>query len=104
MKTAFSEVAILQKCHHPNIILFKEVFKQRIDNELTLNIITEYCDDGDLNMKSKEKIDKGEHFEEVQLICWLTQLCLALKYLHENKIIHRDIKPSNIFLTKKGYV
>ena len=105
MKTVFKEVVILKKCSHPNIILFKEVFKQRIKNELTLNIITEYCDDGDLNMKSIEKKDKGEHFEEAQLICWLTQLCLALKYLHdEKKIIHRDIKPSNIFLTKKGYV
>ena len=104
MKTAFEEVSILQQCHHPNIILFKEVFKQRLNKELTFNIITEYCDDGDLNMKSKEKIDKGEHFEETQLISWLMQVCLALEYLHNKKIIHRDIKPSNIFLTKKGYV
>ena len=101
---AFSEVEILKQCHHPNIILFKEVFKQRINNDLTLYIITEYCDDGDLNKKSKEKENKGEHFEESQLICWLMQLSLALKYLHEKKIIHRDIKPSNIFLTKKGYI
>ena len=32
------------------------------------------------------------------------QICLGLKYIHENNIIHRDIKPSNIFLTRSGYV
>ena len=105
MKQALSEVKILRECRHPNIIFFKEVFKQKVNNEVTLNIITEYADDGDLYKKAIEKNSKGEYFKESQLIYWLMQICLALKYLHEEKIIiHRDIKPSNIFLTKKGYV
>ena len=101
---AYEEAEILKKCHHPNIIFFKEVFKKRIHNEVTLNIIAEYCDDGDLETKAKEYQEKKMHFDEKTLINWLIQICLALKYLHKKKIIHRDIKPSNIFLTKTGYV
>ena len=104
MKKAAYEIANLMKCNHPNIILLRDYFKQSLNNEKTLNLITEYCDDGDLNMKLNKKIEEGKHFEETQLIYWLIQLCLALDHLHKKKIIHRDIKPSNIFLTKTGYV
>ncbi len=31
-------------------------------------------------------------------------ICLALKHVHDRKIIHRDIKSQNIFLTKEGLV
>ena len=26
------------------------------------------------------------------------QVCLALKYMHDNKVMHRDIKPENILV------
>ena len=31
-------------------------------------------------------------------------MCLALRYIHERKILHRDIKPANIFKTKSGII
>jgi len=35
---------------------------------------------------------------------WFTQVCLAIKHVHKQKIIHRDIKSQNVFLTKEGKV
>ena len=29
---------------------------------------------------------------------------LAIKFIHDRKILHRDIKSSNIFLTSKGTI
>lgn len=33
---------------------------------------------------------------------YFTQICLALKHIHDRKIMHRDIKPHNVFLTRRG--
>lgn len=41
---------------------------------------------------------------ENQILDWFTQICLALKHVHDRKIIHRDLKCQNIFLTKNGII
>jgi len=41
--------------------------------------------------------------EERILHCF-TQICLAIKHLHDRKIIHRDLKSQNIFMTQGGMV
>ena len=43
--TAREEAKILEVLNHPNIIKFKDVFK---DNNLFLNLVMEYADDGEL--------------------------------------------------------
>lgn len=32
------------------------------------------------------------------------QICLAMKHVHDRKVLHRDIKTQNIFLTRGGTV
>lgn len=34
---------------------------------------------------------------------YLCEICLAVQYLHEMKIVHRDIKPENILLDEQGH-
>ena len=93
VKTFVIEQDILQKCHHPNIVSIKDAFKDRSINSFI--IVEEYAKGGTL----RQQINEKKNIEENTLISWLTQICLALSYLHKKKIIHRDIKPDNIFLT-----
>ena len=62
----------------------------------------DYADGGDLSMKIKEQ--NGVLFPEDKILDWFTQVCLAIKHIHDRKILHRDIKSQNIFLTKNGQV
>ncbi|XP_042264389.1 ribosomal protein S6 kinase alpha-6-like [Thunnus maccoyii] len=91
---AQKEVEVLANMSHPNIVQYKESFEE----EGCLYIVMDYCEGGDLLKKIKSQ--KGELFSEEQILDWFVQICLALKHIHDKKIIHRDIKPKNIFLTK----
>lgn len=55
-------------------------------------------------MQSKIKQQRGKNFSEHQILDWFTQTCLAIKHIHDRKILHRDLKSQNIFLTQNGLV
>jgi len=55
-------------------------------------------------LQTKIKEQKGRYFSETQIIDWFTQICLAIKHIHDKKILHRDLKSQNVFLTKNGLV
>jgi len=38
------------------------------------------------------------------VLYWFTQICLAIKHIHDRKILHRDLKSQNIFLTDNNFV
>ena len=42
--------------------------------------------------------------DEETILSWFTQICLALKHIHDRKILHRDLKAQNVFLMKSGIV
>jgi NIMA (never in mitosis gene a)-related kinase len=97
---ALNEIRILASLSHPNIIGYKEAFFD--ENSKTLNIVMEYADDGDIDKKIKDNLQKGNMFSEKTLWSWIIQILKGLKYLHDNKIMHRDLKCANIFLMKTG--
>ena len=45
-----------------------------------------------------------QYLSEDLIMNYFVQLCLALKYLHDRKVLHRDLKAGNVFLTKDGFV
>ena len=58
----------------------------------------EYCDGGDLYSKINRQ--RGRLLPERTILNYFSQLCRALQFIHERKILHRDIKSQNIFLSK----
>ena len=98
-----NESNILAKLDHPNIIKFYDVFESKKPKHM-INIVTEYADGGDLSEKIKERKNKNGNFTESEILDYFTQICLAIKHIHEKKIIHRDLKSGNIFLMKNGFV
>ena len=98
-RETLEEATILKKLKHPNIIKFKEVYKTKGGK---LNIVMDYCDDGDLSEKIKDRFKIADYMTEEELLDKFTQIALAVKYIHDHKIIHRDLKGQNIFCTSKG--
>ncbi|XP_061681643.1 serine/threonine-protein kinase Nek1 isoform X4 [Syngnathoides biaculeatus] len=92
------EIAVLANMNHPNIVQYKESFEE----SGCLYIVMDYCEGGDLFKKINSQ--RGMYFSEEQILDWFVQICLALKHIHDRKILHRDIKSQNIFLTKDGTV
>ena len=56
----------------------------------------EYCDGGDLYTKINKQ--RGRLLPENVILTYFVQICRAVQYIHERKILHRDIKTQNIFL------
>ncbi|XP_067094331.1 serine/threonine-protein kinase Nek11 [Osmerus mordax] len=93
---ASQEAQLLSQLHHPAILTFYSSFLERD----SFCIITEYCQDRDLDCKLEEVREAGQSLPETQIIDWLIQLLLGLHYMHERRILHRDLKAKNIFLKR----
>jgi len=98
---ALNEVHVLKAMRHPYIITYHESFMDK----KCLCIVMDYADGGDMyNRIAKQKNAGRGGFTENQLLDWFVQICLALKHVHDRKILHRDLKTQNIFLTSRGEI
>ena len=86
----FSEIDVLKKLNHPNVLKCIEVFT----SNHRCYIITEFCNEGDL----ESKLRKARTFTESEAEHIIRDIFLGLLYLSEMNIVHRDIKVANIFI------
>jgi NIMA (never in mitosis gene a)-related kinase 1/4/5 len=96
--SAQAEIEMLRRLEHPNITRYIDHFEYNG----SLFIVMEYANGGDLYMKIKQQ--NGQLLTEKEILQYFAQICLALAYLHERRILHRDLKTQNVFLTKDGVV
>ncbi|KAL6086271.1 hypothetical protein STEG23_035830 [Scotinomys teguina] len=92
----WSEVEILQKVQHPNIVRLFEVIEMRH----RFYVITEYAKGGDLLQQVTEEgmLEEGE----AQRV--FGQLVSAIKYCHSRDVVHLDLQPDNVLLDEEANV
>jgi calcium/calmodulin-dependent protein kinase I len=85
-----TEMEILKKVQHPNIIALKEI----IDTKNCLFIVTELVTGGELF----DKIVELGSYSEKDAALLVSKIVSAIAYLHSLGIVHRDLKPENLLL------
>lgn len=85
---------LLKLLEHPNILKTKAFYETK---NAKLCLLTEYIPGRSLSEKIIEH--KGKLFDEDQILDWFTQICLAVKYLHDRHMMVRNLCTQNILIT-----
>jgi calcium-dependent protein kinase len=95
-KNIINSINELRPLQHPNLIQLYEFY----EDDKNYYLISDLCEKIDLNEILKERLFMPEFL--VKYIMY--KVCLAVNYLHRQKIIHGDIKITNVgFIKKKEY-
>jgi len=92
------EAQLLAAFKHPFIVDYCANF---LDSGY-LCILMTFCEGGDLCSQVEIAKKAKRYLQEAQIVRWITQALLALKYIHDKHVLHRDLKTGNFFLSKAG--
>lgn len=93
-----SEIEILHRCNHPNVVHFFGAFLS--DKNDAVHIVMEYMNGGCLD-SMRRRIGR---FRQLELGAIMHRVLKGMKALNADHVVHRDIKPSNILINTKGEV
>jgi tRNA A-37 threonylcarbamoyl transferase component Bud32 len=96
LKYAKTESKILRIVNHPFVIRMCYAF-QTTEH---INFILDYCELGDLAIL----IERKQIFNEDEARFYISELILAIEYLHSENIVYRDLKPANILIGGDGHI
>jgi NIMA (never in mitosis gene a)-related kinase len=97
---ALREAEVLKSLRHPNIIGYDDAFMA----DAHICIVMEYADGGDLAAAIARRREASRRYHEREAMSIFAQLALALRHVHDLRILHRDVKSQNVFLTSGGVV
>lgn len=86
---------VANKERHPFLINLHSCFQ----TETRVYFVMDYISGGDLMLHIQK-----EQFGKQRARFYAAEVCLALKYFHENGIIYRDLKLDNILLGTDGHI
>ncbi|XP_032870924.1 death-associated protein kinase 2 isoform X1 [Amblyraja radiata] len=87
------EVNILQQIQHPNVITLHDVYENKTDVVLILELVS----GGELF----DFLAQKESLSEEEATAFIKQILDGVNYLHSKNIAHFDLKPENIMLLDK---
>ncbi|KAL9302020.1 putative serine/threonine-protein kinase ATG1c Group-Pl-3 family [Arabidopsis thaliana] len=90
-ESLMSEIFILRRINHPNIIRLIDMIK----SPGKVHLVLEYCKGGDLSVY----VQRHGIVPEATAKHFMQQLAAGLQVLRDNNIIHRDLKPQNLLLS-----
>ena len=90
------EMKILAEMDHPGIVHYYESFER----DRKVYIAMEYAGGMSLADRTTSLEARNQRSSEAEVWQILAQLCLALRYMHQDKeIVHRDLTPANIIIS-----
>ncbi|XP_032682822.1 serine/threonine-protein kinase SIK3-like isoform X2 [Odontomachus brunneus] len=86
----FREVHIMKRLRHPHIIRLYQV----METEKMIYLVTEYAPGGEIF----DHLVRNGRMPEPEARRIFHQIVLAVRYLHQQRVVHRDLKAENLLL------
>ncbi|CAK0793484.1 unnamed protein product [Prorocentrum cordatum] len=97
-KSVRSEIHLMERMRHPNIVIFHEA----LDTPKQIFLVMEFVGGGSLHHFLKKR--PGRRLDDQLAKRIFFQVCQGIRYMHERNIVHRDVKLENLLLDEQGVV